>query len=97
MLKLIYSGLTTIMVGAFALCGLAIAQGGGGMGSITGAGELGRDRLRAQDPASGRDQLQEGERDSNRLHDPDRDRLFLGTKDRIPCLRPRPSGQRSRV
>jgi len=88
MLKLKYMGLATIMAGAVALSGVAIAQGGGGQGG--GGGGVGtrpadqdrdRDRLRVQDPASGRDQLRD--RDMDRLRDPDRDRLFLGARDRI--------------
>lgn len=96
MLKLKYLGAAALLAGAVAISGLAVAQGGGqggggqggggqgggagsGMGSM--AGDQDRDRLRVQDPASGRDQMRD--RDMDRLRDPDRDRLFLGTQDRI--------------
>ena len=46
---------------------------------MTGAGDLDRDRLRVQDPASGRDLIKERDRDMDRLRDPGRDRLYLGT------------------
>jgi hypothetical protein len=95
MLKLKYLGAAALLAGAVAISGLAVAQGGGGqgggeqggggagsgMGSMSG--DQDRDRLRVQDPASGRDQLQDRDRDQDRLRDPDRDRLFLGTQDRI--------------
>ncbi|MEZ6010321.1 MAG: hypothetical protein R3C08_00420 [Hyphomonas sp.] len=97
MLKLKYLGAAALVAGSVALSGLAVAQGGGGqggggqggggagsgMGSMSG--DMDRDRLRVQDPASDRDQMRDRDmdRDMDRLRDPDRDRLFLGTKDRI--------------
>jgi hypothetical protein len=91
MLRLKFLGTAAILAGAVAISGLAYAQGGnrqgGGQGSGPGAGigsmagDQDRDRLRVQDPASGRDKLQD--RDRDRLRDPDRDRLYLGTQDRL--------------
>lgn len=94
MLKLKFLGAAAVLAAALAASGPVVAQGGGqGAGGQAGGGQGGqaraggmagdhdRDRLRVQDPASGRDQLRD--RDMDGLRDPDRDRLFLGTKDRI--------------
>jgi hypothetical protein len=94
MLKLKTLALTAALAGAMAISGLALAQGGNGgggggsgggggggggsgTGSMTGAGsgDMDRDRLRVTDPAM--------DRDMDRLRDPDRDRLYLGTQDRL--------------
>lgn len=90
MLKLKTLALTVALAGAMAVSGLAMAQGGkggggggsggGGGGSgtggmMTGSGDMDRDRLRVTDPAM--------DRDMDRLRDPDRDRLYLGTQDRL--------------
>jgi hypothetical protein len=83
MLELKTLAFAAAIAGAVIMSGQAVAQGGagqgagGGMGSQSGAQD--RDQLRVKDPASGRDQLQ----DRDQIRDPDRDRLFLGTKDRI--------------
>lgn len=93
MLKLKQLGLSAAFAGALIFTGAAAAQGGGGGGGgsgggagssrMTGAGDIDRDRLRVQDPASGRDKLQDRDRDRDQIRDPDRDRLYLGTQDRI--------------
>lgn len=87
--KLKFLGAAAVLVGAVAMSGLAVAQGGGGgqggggqgAGMGTMSGDMDRDRLRVMDPASGRDKLQD--RDRDQIRDPDRDRLFLGTQDRL--------------
>tara|TARA_R110002051_G_scaffold21191_1_gene56540 strand:+ start:14415 stop:15071 length:657 start_codon:yes stop_codon:yes gene_type:complete len=99
MLKLKFLGAAAILVGAVAMSGLAVAQGGNrpggggqggsgpgaGMGSMAGDmdRDMDRDRLRVMDPASGRDKLQDRDRDRDMMRDPDRDRRYLGTQDRL--------------
>lgn len=95
MLKLKYLSVAAAVAGALAISAPAIAQGGpgggGGQGGGGGAGagmgsmmgDMDRDRMRVQDPTSGRDKMQDRDRDRDQIRDPDRDRLYLGTKDRI--------------
>jgi len=75
MLKLKTLALTVALAGAMAVSGLAMAQGGkGGGGGGSGGGGGG---------GSGTGGMMTGSGDMDRLRDPDRDRLYLGTQDRL--------------
>lgn len=76
MLKLKTLALTVALAGAMAVSGLAMAQGGkGGGGGGSGGGGGGG--------GSGTGGMITGYGDMDRLRDPDRDRLYLGTQDRL--------------
>lgn len=76
MLKLKTLALTVALAGAMAVSGLAMAQGGkGGGGGGSGGGGGGG--------GSGTGGMITGSGDMDRLRDPDRDRLYLGTQDRL--------------